>query len=314
MSAGSGSNTANNFRGAMMMVISQAAFVCNDAIMKLVSADLSLFQTIFLRGLFTTLLLGILVWYQGVKLSAVTKGDHRILSLRLVGEVGATLCYLTALFNMPIANSTAILQALPLAVTLGAALFLGEAVGWRRYSAILIGFCGVLIIVRPGAEGFNAYSFWALASVVFIVARDLATKRIASGIPSSLVALLTSIGLTITTGVLLPFSGWRPVELQSVAYLTGAGVFLVLGYLTVISAMRTGEISFVSPFRYTILIWAILLGLFVFGDVPDSWTLIGSFIVVATGIYTFYRERRLQKRDALELKRDVVAPEVLRHR
>ncbi|MFD2205919.1 DMT family transporter [Kiloniella antarctica] len=295
----SGISSAENFKGAALMALSQAAFVFNDAFMKLASADLSLFQTIFLRGLFTTFFLGLIALKimggPRALVRPLSKPDRKILSLRVVGEVGATLCYLTALFNMPIANSTAILQALPLAVTLGAALFLGETVGWRRYSAIAVGFIGVLIIVRPGAEGFNAYSFWALAAVVFIVLRDLVTKKISNEIPSIYVALLTSIALTVTAGVLLPTSGWQAVEIKPIGYLTGAGCLLMVGYLSVIAAMRTGEISFVSPFRYTILIWAILLGFFVFGDLPDKWTIIGSLILVATGGYTFYREHKLNK-------------------
>ncbi|WP_082113942.1 DMT family transporter [Kiloniella litopenaei] len=293
---GSAVDPRENFKGAAFMVLSQAAFVFNDALMKLASADLSLFQTIFLRGIFTTLFLGAIAWRTKALFRTVSVADRKILAFRIFGEVGATLCYLTALFNMPIANSTAILQALPLAVTLGAALFLGEAVGWRRYSAIAVGFIGVLIIVRPGAEGFNAYSFWALAAVVFIVLRDLATKKVSNAVPSIYVALLTSVFLTLTAGILLPTSGWQPVQLISVGYLIGAGCFVMVGYLSVIVAMRRGETSFVSPFRYTILLWAILLGIVVFGDIPDFWTIVGSIILVITGVYTFYRENKLKKR------------------
>lgn len=291
-----GVDPRENFKGAAFMVVSQAAFVFNDALMKLASADLSLFQTIFLRGLFTTLFLGLIAWRTKALFHSVSIADRKVLAFRIFGEVGATLCYLTALFNMPIANSTAILQALPLAVTLGAALFLGETVGWRRYSAIAVGFIGVLIIVRPGAEGFNAYSFWALAAVVFIVMRDLATKKVSNAVPSIYVALLTSIFLTLTAGVLLPTSGWQPVQAISLGYLTGAGCFVMVGYLSVIIAMRRGETAFVSPFRYTILLWAILLGIVVFGDIPDFWTIVGSLILVITGVYTFYRENKLKKR------------------
>ncbi|WP_085899622.1 DMT family transporter [Kiloniella majae] len=287
---------AENFKGAAFMVLSQATFVFNDALMKLASTDLSLFQTIFLRGLFTTFFLGLIAWRAGALFRPLPVADRKILALRVIGEVGATLCYLTALFHMPIANSTAILQALPLAVTLGAALFLGETVGWRRYSAIAVGFIGVMIIVRPGADGFNAYSFWALAAVVFIVLRDLVTKKISNDVPSIYVALLTSISLTLTAAILLPATGWQPVQAVSLGYLTGAGCFLMIGYLSVIAAMRMGETSFVSPFRYTILLWAILLGVFVFGELPDFWTIVGSIILVITGGYTFYRENKLKKR------------------
>ena len=172
-----------------------------------------------------------------------------------------------------------------------------------------IAFIGVLIIVRPGAEGFNAYSFWALAAVVFIVMRDLATKKVSNAVPSIYVALLTSIFLTLTAGVLLPTSGWQPVQAISLGYLTGAGCFVMVGYLSVIIAMRRGETAFVSPFRYTILLWAILLGIVVFGDIPDFWTIVGSIILVITGVYTFYRENKLKKRAEAQGGQDTKSPQ-----
>jgi drug/metabolite transporter (DMT)-like permease len=198
---------------------------------------------------------------------------------------------------MQLANATAILQALPLAVTLAAAIFLREAVGWRRYLAIMVGFAGVMIIVRPGSEGFNAYSLWALGAVVFIVLRDLATRRLSVHVPSIFVAFLASVAVTITGAVLSPILAWKAVGVGDIQLLGGAALFLVIAYLFGIMTMRVGDISFVSPFRYTSLIWAIILGFAVFGDIPDSWTLLGSAIVVLMGIYTFYRERKMQRLD-----------------
>ena len=195
---------SDNFRGAALMMASMAAYVLNDTLVILVSDSLSIFQVMFLRGLLATTLLGLISWYRKAIFPPLKSADWRLMTYRQVGEVGATLCYLTALFNMPLANATAILQALPLAVTLAAAVFLGEPVGWRRYLAILVGFAGVLIIVRPGSEGFNAYSLWALAAVVFIVLRDLSTRRLSAHVPSIFVALLASVVITITGAVLSP--------------------------------------------------------------------------------------------------------------
>lgn len=286
---------SDNFRGAALMAASMAAYVLNDTIIILLSGSLSIFQVMFLRGLFATALLGLIAWRRKAIFPALMKADWRLMILRLVGEVGGTLCYLTALFNMPLANATAILQALPLGVTLAAAVFLREAVGWRRYLAIIIGFAGVLIIVRPGSEGFNAYSLWALAAVVFIVLRDLATRRLSVQVPSIFVAFLASVVITITGAALSPIMAWKPVGPGELQLLGGAALFLVFAYLFGIMTMRVGEISFVSAFRYTIMIWAIILGFVVFGDIPDTWTLLGSAIVVLMGIYTFYRERKIQK-------------------
>ena len=215
--------------------------------------------------------------------------------LRAVGEIGGTLCFLTALFNMPIANATAILQALPLAVTLAAALFLGEAVGWRRYTAISLGFAGVLMIVRPGGEGFNAYALWAVAAVGFIVLRDLSTRRLTPGVPSTFVALTSSLAITGVGGVMAFTEPWQPVTAGALALLAGAALFIFFGYLFAVMTMRVGEVSFVSPFRYTVLLWSIVLGVVLFAEIPDAWTLAGSLVVVGMGIYTFHRERQLLK-------------------
>ena len=269
----------------------------NDVIVILVSGSLSIFQVMFLRGLFATALLGLIAWRRKAIFPALMKADWRLMVLRLVGEVGATMCFLTALFHMPLANATAILQALPLAVTLAAAMFLREAVGWRRYLAIMVGFAGVMIIVRPGSEGFNAYSLSALAAVVFIALRDLATRRLSVHVPSIFVAFLASVVITGTGAALSPIMAWKPVGVGELQLLGGAALFLVFAYLFGIMTMRVGDISFVSPFRYTNLIWAIILGYVVFGDIPDTWTLLGSAIVVLMGIYTFYRERKMQKFD-----------------
>ena len=288
---------SDNFRGAGLMAASMAAYVLNDVIVILVSGSLSIFQVMFLRGLFATALLGLIAWRRKAIFPALMKADWRLMVLRLVGEVGATMCFLTALFHMPLANATAILQALPLAVTLAAAMFLREAVGWRRYLAIMVGFAGVMIIVRPGSEGFNAYSLSALAAVVFIVLRDLATRRLSVHVPSIFVAFLASVVITGTGAALSPIMAWKPVGVGELQLLGGAALFLVFAYLFGIMTMRVGDISFVSPFRYTNLIWAIILGYVVFGDIPDTWTLLGSAIVVLMGIYTFYRERKMQKFD-----------------
>jgi len=287
--------TSDNFRGAALMAASMAFYVTNDSLVKLVAGNLGLFQIMFLRGLLATALLALLAIKKKSIFPILNKSDWKVLAYRMIGEVGATLCYLTALFNMPLANATAILQALPLAVTLGAALFMGQTVGWRRYIAILVGFAGVLVIVRPGSEGFNAYSMWALAAVVFIVLRDLSTHRLSSHVPSIFVALLTSTSITLTGAVMSSVLVWSPVSVNDLELLGVAAVFLIFGYLFSIMTMRVGEISFISPFRYTALIWSIFLGYAVFGDMPDAWTLLGSAIVVLMGIYTFYRERKIKK-------------------
>jgi len=215
-----------------------------------------------------------------------------VILIRSIAEIAATYCYLTALFNMSLPSLTAIMQSLPLAVTLAGSLFLGQKVGWRRYLAILVGFGGVLIIIRPGGDEFNAFALWGLAAVGCVTVRDLAAAKLNRRTPSIFAALFTAIGVTLAAGVMQVFEPWQPVSALNFTFLASAAGFLLLGYVTSISAMRVGEIGFVAPFRFTVLVWALLIGVFVFKNYPDFWTMVGIAIVVATGVFTFYREHR----------------------
>ncbi len=275
------------------MVASCMGFATNDAFMKSLSGDLPLFEAVFLRGLIATLLIGALAWAQGSLRFRPGRHDRQLITLRSLAEIGGTVCFLTALFHMPIANASAILQSVPLAVTLGAALFLGEPVGWRRYLAIAIGFAGVMVIVRPGSDGFNAHALWALAAIVFIVARDLGTRRMTPQAPALAVVFLTSLALTVAAGLAAAVTDWEPVAGRQLLVLTVAGSCLLIGYVFSFRAMRLGEIGFVQPFRYALLVWSMLLGIAMFGEWPDAWMLAGSAVVVGTGLFSFYRERQL---------------------
>lgn len=289
---------SDNARGALFMVLSMAAFVINDTLIKLVLAEVPLFPSILIRGIAATAFLAVLAMYKRVLRPALSGRNWRLIALRTLAEIGGTLCFLTALANMPIANTMAILQAAPLAVTLAAALFLRESVGWRRYSAIAIGFIGVLIIIQPGSDGFSIYALWAVGTVAFIVLRDLVTRQMPTDIPSIFVALTTSIGITAVGGVGTVFQPADVITFDIILLCAAAATFIVAAYLFSVEAMRHGEIGFVSPFRYTGLLWAIALGWMVFGDVPTLPMLVGSFIVVVTGGYTFYRERAVRRRAA----------------
>jgi S-adenosylmethionine uptake transporter len=223
---------------------------------------------------------------------------HPTVLLRTLGEAGGTYFFLSALFQMPIANVTAVLQILPLTITLAAALFLGETVGWKRYGAIIAGFIGVLLIVKPGTEGFNAYAIYAVIATVFITLRDLVTRKMPKTTPSLLVSLVTAIAITIMGGIGSIFEPWQTLNGFHLSVLFAAAAILMVGYIFSIMAMRDGEVSFVSPFRYSILIWALIIGYFVFGDLPDVLSVIGATIVVASGLFTFYRERLLARKSA----------------
>jgi len=286
---------SDNMRGAILMMLSMAAFTLNDTLVKTLSGQMPLFQVILLRGTITTVLIAAIGLARGHIRFDFDWQDWKMIGARLIGEVGATVFYLFALFHMPIANVMAVLQALPLAITLAGALFLGETVGWRRYGAILTGFSGVLLIVRPGGATFDAYSIYAVVAVCFVVLRDLATRRLSPRVPSLVVALTAAFSVTLLGGIVTAFNPWQPVTFAAATKITAASLFIVAGYLSAVMVMRVGDIAFVSAFRYTGLLWGIVLGILVFGDYPDSQTLVGGGIVVGMGLYTFYRERRLER-------------------
>jgi len=284
-----------NIRGALFMAGSMAAFTINDAFMKSLSGELHLVQAIFVRSIGVIALLALLAWSQNALRRRIGRADLRLIGLRSAAEICAIYLFMTALFNMPLANAAAILQALPLTVTLAGALFLGESVGWRRIGAILIGFIGVLLIVQPGGEGFTIYSLYALAAVGFVTIRDLAARQLSAEIPSLMVALLTAITICAAFGLASLTIEWQPFRPAAWGNLIGAGVFVLGGYVFSVAAMRVGEIGMVSQFRYTALLVALILGLVVFGEWPDALTLLGALIVVATGLFTLWRERHVAK-------------------
>jgi drug/metabolite transporter (DMT)-like permease len=287
---------SDNSRGILYMNIAMATFILNDTFMKLATQSVPLSQAIAMRGTLTVVLLLILGRIMGVRQWGAAPVDRPVLALRTVAEVAATITFLLALRQMPLANLSAILQSLPLAVTLGAALLLGEPVGWRRMTAILIGFCGVLLIVRPGTEGFNIWSVLGLASVACVVVRDLATRRFSTSLPSVTIALYSAVAVTILGYAGLGLEDWAMVTTTEASLLAGASSMLIIGYLFIVMAMRGGDVAIIAPFRYVALIWAIGLGWLAFGVFPSGWTLLGAGIVVATGLYTYLREFQLQRR------------------
>jgi drug/metabolite transporter (DMT)-like permease len=285
-----------NHRGAMLMALSMLCFVLNDGFMKALFADMSIYQAIFLRGLITAPLLAAMAWRQGVLVPRLTARDRWLVTIRGLAEVGATVGFLTALAHMPLANVTAILQVLPLTVTMAAALFLGETVGWRRWLAITTGLVGVMIIIRPGMQGFSVYSLWALGAVGCITLREMVTRRLSADTPSLPVALATAIAIGLLGAVMMPVVTWQPVSAASWGLLTATSIAIIGGYLFSVMTIRSGDIGFVAPFRYTAMAWAIGLGLLMFGELPDQATMLGTAIIIATGLYSLHRERAVRRK------------------
>jgi drug/metabolite transporter (DMT)-like permease len=290
------------------MALAMAGFTINDAFIKSLDDALPVMQTMSVRGAFLLALMALwLKWPRGAKAPSLSLQDlthvatHSLVLMRAACELLATVFFLLALTRLPFAVIVAVLQAMPLLVTAGAALFLGESVGWRRWMAIAVGLIGVLIILRPGAEqGFpGAALIFMLACVLLSAARDLCTRRLPKSIPSIGVTLISASVITCGGVVGMLFSDtWVPLSLHHLIVLASASVFLFVGMQGIVLAMRTGQVASIVPFRYTSLLWAVSLGWLVFDEVPDRWTLTGAAIVVGMGIYTFARERQLSQRAA----------------
>jgi drug/metabolite transporter (DMT)-like permease len=281
---------AANRRGVIAMSAGMASFVANDAIVKIVSESLPSGQLIFLRGVFATVLLLAIVAGMGLLREVPRLRDRRVV-LRAFLDSCATLTYLTSLFHLPIGNATAINMATPLFITLFAVIAFHEKVGGARWLAILTGFTGVLLVVQPSGAAFNAYALLCLGGTLLHASRDLMTRTIDRSIPSLLVTLSTAIAVTILSGLWSLQQEWRPASGLDLARLAAASVFLSGGYFLLTIAMRSGEMSVIAPFRYAGLLFALLLGFVVWGDVPNALAWAGIALLVGAGLYVLHGER-----------------------
>jgi drug/metabolite transporter (DMT)-like permease len=284
----------DNIRGASLMVLSMLGFALEDMFIKLLADAISVGQILAMLGLGGSVIFGAAVLAQGRPLLSRSMLTAPI-ALRAVGEMLGTICFVSAIVLTPLSSASAILQATPLVVTLGAALFLGEPVGWRRWSAICVGLFGVLLIIRPGMDSFEFLSLLAVGGVFMLALRDLATRRTPPEISSMQLSFLGFTVIIPAGLVLMLATGTPPVRLDGTQWLfiTCALSIGVCAYYAIVAAMRVGEVSFVTPFRYSRLLFALVAGVLVFGESPDALTLIGAAVIVASGIYTVWRERRI---------------------
>ena len=286
---------SENFSGALIMTICMSAFVLNDAFVRLAGDSLPLAQILFIRGLITTAVLLSFAIYGGVFSLTISKKDKWRIFFRSIAEGFTAYFFLTAVMNMPFANVTAILQILPMTVTLAAAFVFKEKVGIIRISLILIGFFGVVLIINPSADGFNLYAVYALIAVVLITIRDLITRKLSSEVPTLLPTVSASIGVLLFSVILLINTPLQPLNTQNSLFIFLAAFFIVFGYYTAVLVMRSGEISFISPFRYTAILFALILGFIFFDEKPDITAFVGIVIVMLAGIVLMMRNSSVQK-------------------
>lgn len=280
-----------NLFSALMMTLAMAGFAAEDAIIKHLARTLPVGQIMGVIGLFGTLGFGALAWRAGVRLAdrAALRGAVLV---RNLAEMLAATCFTLAIALAPLASVTAILQTAPLMVTLGAAVVLREPVGWRRWSAILVGFAGVMIILRPGSAAFEPAALLAVAGVAGIAVRDLATRRVPPGV-HGLQLSVWGFGALLPAGLaMLALQRRAPVDPGATgwAWLVAAAAMGMIAYAALIQSTRTGDVAAVTPFRYTRLVFAMAIGVAVFGERPDAATLTGSALIVAAGLYTLWRE------------------------
>lgn len=288
----------NNLRGAALMTASMLGFALEDTFIKTLTKTVPTSQILILLGLGGAFCFAILMRAQRGTFAPLVAPDlfRAPAIIRNIGEAGAAIAFITALALVPISTVAAVFQATPLAITAGAALFMGERVGWRRWAAIMVGFLGVLMIIRPGGASFEWTMMLPLIAVVGVAFRDLATRRLDPDTSSVAVSFYGFLALAVSGVLMLPF-GAAPITLNTPQMLLTLGGILcgTAGYYAIVQAMRMAEASAVMPFRYTRLVFSMTLGFIVFAERPDLWTILGALVIIMTGFYTFLREARAQK-------------------
>lgn len=274
------------------MVAAMIGFALEDMLIKQLAAEVPMGQVLALIGCGGALIFGTLTLASGRRLLAPALVSRAVV-LRNLGEVVASVCFVAALVLTTLSNASAILQALPLAVTLGAALFLGESVGWRRWSAIAAGFAGVLLVIQPGLAGFRPASLLAVVAVAALAVRDLSSRAVPRDVTSAQLSVWAFVSI-IPAGLAMMLVMGTPAVVPAAPDLARlGGVFVVssCGYYALVGATRTGEVSVVVPFRYTRLVFAMIIGAIVFGERPGLLMLAGAALIVASGLYTIVRDR-----------------------
>jgi drug/metabolite transporter (DMT)-like permease len=292
----------NNFKGILLMLIAMAGFTMEDLFMKKLSVNLSTGQILITLGFGSSLVFALMAKSKGYKLTAKIFWSKGMI-IRQFAEGIAAVAFITSLTLIPLSTVAAVFQATPLVITMGAALFLGEAVGWRRWLAIIVGLIGVLIIIRPGLNSFDPNVGYVLIAVLFVTVRDLITRKLPMNVPSTIVSFQAFASLIIAGGILIFLSDQKIVSLDEnqIYFVLGGIIFGVIGYYCIVASTRIGEAGVVTPFRYSRLLFAIIIGFLFFNERPDFLTLLGASIVIMTGIYTVLRERYLARRSRAKM-------------
>ena len=281
---------SENTKGAFLISLAAACYVMSDIFMKFLSSEISMFQITFLRGLFVTFFLFSYCYMSKASFFVKEWRDRIVITIRSILEVIMTYAFLTALFNMNVANANAILQLIPLIVLLGSFIFLCQSPKTYEWIAVLVGCFGAVIIIRPGASDFNFFTIHALVAVFCLSARDLLTVRLNKNIPSNVVAFYSALMLTVVSFLLSEDTDLFG-KVDNSLFIVYTAIFVSIGYIASVSAMRYGEVTFVSPFRYTALLWASVMGFIFFDEIRKFSTLFGGSLIILAGIFIFYKSK-----------------------
>ena len=285
---------SENTKGAFLISLAAACYVMSDIFMKFLSSEISMFQITFLRGLLVTFFLFSYCYMSEASFFIKEWRDRIVITIRSILEVIMTYAFLAALFNMNVANANAILQLIPLMVLLGSFIFLRQSPKTYEWIAVLVGCFGAVIIIRPGASDFNFFTIHALVAVFCLSARDLLTVRLNKNIPSNVVAFYSALMLTMVSFLLSEDTDLFG-KVDNSLFIVYTALFVSIGYIASVSAMRYGEVTFVSPFRYTALLWASVMGFIFFGEIPKFSTLFGGSLIILAGIFIFYKSKDNKK-------------------
>lgn len=279
-------------RRAIYCLLAGVALISlNDALIKSLTSTYPVGQLLFMRGLFIFPWV-ILLAYRAGGIATLKINNIGGQSIRAVCVIGSSFLFVNGLAHLELADAIAVTFTGPLFITALAPFVLGEYVGWRRWAAVLIGFAGVLFMVRPGYGAIQWAVLFPLGAALCGSTRDLITRRISQTETSVAVLMVTTCAVILAAATTLPFSS-VPIRVSDLGAFAASGILVAGGHYLMIEAFRHGEAALIAPFKYSFMVWAILFGYLMFGHLPDRWTLLGAAFVIFAGLYILHRETRI---------------------
>ena len=288
------SNLSNGAKGALCMIVGGLLLTTQDGITKWLTADFQPGEIMFYRGLFTFVPIIIIAARAGGVRALATRNLKGTLIRAILGA-GTSIFVVVSFIYLPLADALAIIFLSPIMLTAMSGPMLGEPVGWRRWLAVFIGFAGVMMMVKPSAEGIPYYYFFPLFTALLSALRDVATRRLRGGDSSVSILVYSMLAGILAGAISMPMFGAHWPSPAQWGLFAVAGILNSVSHLLTIQALLLAPGGTMAPFRYLSLVWAAVMGYAIWGDVPDSWKLAGAALVVGAGLFILYREMRGRK-------------------